>query len=258
MYDLPEMHAANEAFWAAIAAELNALDVCDVPSALDRRSSQSRHTACLLTQTCGYPLLTGDRDRFTVLGSPCYAVAGCAGSRHRSFIVVRENAGALSLEDLRGTRFAVNEADSNSGLNLPRRLFAPLARDGRFFAHTVFTGSHAASAELVRAGGADAAAIDCVTYAFLERYRPAGVSGLRILAQTAATPAPPLVTSRRTDDVLIVALGRALREIVHKPAYTHVRDALFLTGIDFCGEDAYEVVLDLEREAQQFGYPELR
>jgi len=259
-YDLPEMHAANDALWLAIATELRTLNVRDVPLALERRVAHTRgnEAACLFTQTCGYPLLTTTRDRYTVLGAPCYRVAGCTGALHRSFIVVRENVRAATLEDLRGTRFAVSEVDSNSGMNLPRRLFAPLAREGRFFAQTVLTGSHAASAALVDAGGADAAAVDCVTFAFLERYRPAAVRGLRVLAQTQPAPTPPLTTSRHTGDPIVAALRQALGNVVRNPAYASVCEALFLADITFCSEDAYAIVLDYERDAQRLGYAELR
>jgi ABC-type phosphate/phosphonate transport system substrate-binding protein len=259
-YDFPEMRAANDALWLAIAGELRALEVRDVPSGLDRQAAYTldHGAACFFTQTCGYPLLTTARDRFTVLGAPGYRVPGCTSSHYRSLIVVREDARVTTLEDLRGTRFAVNEADSNTGMNLPRRLFAPLARKGRFFARTILTGSHASSAALVDAGGADAAAVDCITFAFLQRYRPAAVRGLRVLAGTDSSPTPPFVTSRHAGEPLVAALRHALNSVVCKPEYASARDALFLTGIDFCGEDAYAVVLDYERDAQRLGYPELR
>jgi len=220
-------------------------------------SRQDVEGACVFTQTCGYPLFTTARGHFTVLGAPRYRVPGCAGSSHRSYVVVREAARVQELGDLRGTRFAINEADSNSGMNLPRRLFAPLARQGRFFGSTVVTGGHAASAALVLSGGADAAAIDCVTFALLRRYRPAAVHGLRVLAETAATATPPLVTSRRTTAELVTALRRVLAEVMRCELYAPVREALFLESVDFCDEDAYGVVMEYEGDAQRLGYPVL-
>jgi ABC-type phosphate/phosphonate transport system substrate-binding protein len=211
----------------------------------------------LFTQTCGYPLFTTARGHFTVLGAPCYGVPGCAGPQHRSYIVVHDASPVRTVEDLRGASFAINEADSNSGMNLPRRLFAPLARSGRFFARTVLTGSHAASASLVSAEGVDSAAIDCVTYALLMRYRPGVVRDLRIVAETAATPAPPLVTSRRTSDSVAAALRRGLSRITRGPAYAELREALFLADIEFCGEEDYEVIMVYKREAEEVGYPVL-
>ena len=61
MYDMEEIHWANDALWAAIARELKAADVESVPENLTRSDSPEmlwRHPGLLLGQTCGYPLVT--------------------------------------------------------------------------------------------------------------------------------------------------------------------------------------------------------
>ena len=259
-YDLPEMHAATDRLWATLAELLRAAGVASVPAALDRERVHGIDPvgACLFTQTCGYPLFTTARGHFRILGAPHYAVPDCRGSLHRSYVAVRDDAPFHSLEDLRGTRFAINEPDSNSGMNLPRRLFAPLARAGRFFGEVVVSGSHAQSAELIAAGAVDAAAIDCVTFALLRRYRPHAVQRLRVIAHTAATPAPPLVTSIHTDDATAAALAGALHVFAVDPAFAAVREPLFLADVEPCGIDAYGVVMAYERDAERLGYPVLR
>ena len=243
--------------WDALAHLLAKRGFAGVPATLDRDRADGTdgEGTCLFTQTCGYLLYTTARDQFTILGAPVYDVPGCSGPLHRSFIVVRETATAQQPEDLRGGRFAINESGSNSGMNLPRLFFAPLAREGRFFGSTVVTGSHAASAELVSDGGADAAAIDCVTFALLKRYRPEAVRRLRILAQTAATPAPPFVTARATGTREVAALRDALEELTHAAEYADVRDSLFLRGVDFCDERAYDVITVYEDDARRLRYP---
>lgn len=259
-YDLPEMRAATDRWWDALAALLRDAGVDGVPASLDRERLHGVDPlgACLFTQTCGYPLFTTALGHFRVLGAPCYAVADCSGSHHRSYITVRDASRFQTLEDLRGARFAINEPDSNSGMNLPRRLFAPLARAGRFFGDVLVSGSHAASAELIAAGAVDAAAIDCVTFALLQRYRPAAVRGLRVIARTAATPAPPLVTSIHTGDATVAALERTLHALTVDPAFSAVREPLFLAGMEPCDTTAYDVVMDYERDAVRLGYPVLR
>ncbi len=178
-----------------------------LPDAPRRAASVSRSLARLAT--------------ITVVGAPAYRVPGCMDSLHRSFIVIRTDSRAQALDDLRATRFAINE------------LFAPLARDGRFFASTVVTGSHAASAMAVAAGEADAAAIDCVTFALLGRYRPAAI--LRTSRHRPDPPTPPLVTARSSAPHVVAALRPAM--------------ALFLSDIGFCGDSAYRVVMRYEDEA---------
>jgi len=258
-YDLPEMHCDTDALWAALVAAFRREGCAEVPPALDRTMPHGtdHHGGCFFTQTCGYPLLTTAREHFTVLGTPCYAVPGACGPLHRSFIVVRDDAAERAPEELRGARFAINETDSNSGMNLPRLLFAPLARGGRFFGSTVVTGSHARSAETVSAGAADAAAIDCVTFALLRRYRPAAVERLRAIAETAATHAPPLVTSRAADAGTVARLRRGVRAFFADPAFATLRARLALTDVSFCDADAYDPVLGYERDAARLGYPVL-
>ncbi len=259
-YDLPEMHGATDAFYAALRDALAERGVRDAPHELDRARDHGTDVAgaCFFTQTCGYPLFTTARNHFTVLGAPCYAAPGCEGPRHRSFIVVRDDAPYRALKDLRGTRFAINERDSNSGMNLPRRLFAPFAREGRFFSAAVVSGSHARSAELVTAGAADAAAIDCVTFALLARYRPRAVAALRTIGATAATPTPPLVTSITSSDALVATMRGAIADVMHAPEHAAIRDALLLVDVAPCDERAYAIVMDYEREAAARGYRELR
>ena len=256
-YDLDEMRPATDALWRSLAAALEARGVSGVPSELDRVRPHGTDAfgECLFTQTCGYPLFTTARDQFTVLGAPWYDVAGCSRAFHRSFVVVRAGSLARTLADLRGTRFAINERDSNSGMNLPRRLFAPLAARGRFFGDVVVTGAHAASALAIAEGAADCAAIDCVTFALLARYRPALVRELRVVGETDATPTPPLVTARATDAETVSALRAAIGDALRDPALADVRAALFLSGITFCDAAAYDVVMRFEREAIDLGYP---
>ena len=258
-YDLPEMQDANDALWRALALALEARGVDGVPPKLDRRLPYSVdwNGACLLTQTCGYPIFTTCLGQFTIVATPCYDAPGCAGEQHRSFIVVNARSSVATLGDLRGATFAINEPDSNSGMNLARRLVAPLARAGRFFASTIVTGSHAASAERVAAREIDAAAVDCVSFALLQRYRPSVTANLRIVAETPTSPAPPLVTSRLSPKSTLSALRAALRDVLDDPAHAQVRAALFLGDVAFTDESAYAPVMTYEREAIAFGYPVL-
>jgi len=258
-YDLPEMHRDTDALWEALAAAFRRAGCAEVPPALDRTvpHGTDHHGGCFFTQTCGYPLLTTAREHFAVLGAPCYAVPGACGPLHRSFVVVRDDAAARAPEELRGASFAINEIDSNSGMNLPRLLFAPLAREGRFFGSTVVTGSHARSAEAVSAGDADAAAIDCVTFALLRRYRPAAVASLRAIAETAATHAPPLVTSRAAGAETVARLRRGVNAFLADPAFATLRARLAIADVSLCDADAYDPVLAYERDAARLGYPVL-
>ncbi|MBO0902745.1 phosphate/phosphite/phosphonate ABC transporter substrate-binding protein [Jiella sonneratiae] len=260
MYDMDWLRQANDALWAGVAGRLAAAGMTDVPERLDRARPLSeiwRDPALILAQTCGYPLATALAEAVTPVAAPVYRWPGCEGARHRSVVVVRAGAGLESLADLSGRRAALNGADSNSGMNLFRHRIAPLSRNGRFFAGVVVTGSHVASLEAVSAGRADAAAIDCVTFGLVKHHRPERVAGLRIIAETALSPALPFVTRAGASAREIALLRQALAEALADPTLAGAAEALGLCGVEPVTLDDYAVVLKYEREAQAAGYPVL-
>ncbi|WP_010160677.1 phosphate/phosphite/phosphonate ABC transporter substrate-binding protein [Sphingomonas sp. PAMC 26617] len=260
MYDHPAQHAANDRLWGEIARRLDARGI-RAPERLDRSRSVEaiwRAPDLLFAQTCGYPLVSDPDLALRVIGVPVYDVPGCAGGEHVSHIVFRSDDPAATLDAFRDRRAAINARSSNSGHNLFRATVAPLARDGRFFAAVIETGSHRASVDAVRRGRADIAAIDAVTFAALRRFEPAAIAGLRILANTAASPTLPFVTARSTSTATVAALRIALAEAVADPSLADVRAALFLADVIPAGEDRYARVGVLEDEAVAAGYPVLR
>ena len=260
MYDPPELQAANDALWAAIAARL-ASEGVDAPAALTRGPSLEAiwlDPDLLLAQTCGYPLMKTLGSRVVVIATPCYDAPGCDGPFHGSAVVVRRNDPAVDLADLRGRTFALNGITSNTGMNLVRALIAPLARNAAFFGAVTVTGGHAASAEAVASGEADVAAIDAVTFAILQRVRPAVTRPLRVLTWTPRSPGLPLITAAASGDGTRAALSRALAAVARDPALRDVRAELLLEGFEPLPASAYEAVLEFERAAAAQGYPALR
>jgi ABC-type phosphate/phosphonate transport system substrate-binding protein len=244
MYDLPELREANAAFCAAVAR-------------LARGADGPSGGGALFTQTCGYPLQTVDRGRYAILGTPCYDAPGCEGSTHRAFILVRADGRIESLEQLRGGTFAVNDTLSNTGMNLPRRLFAELAGGEPFFRRTIVSGSHAASMELVGAGRVDAASVDCVTYAFHRARGRTRARGLRVLAETPPSPALPFVTWAQTPHEKIAALREALQRIWREPRFVSILRALRIDRIELLDDDAYSGLSAYQAQAIALGYPKL-
>jgi ABC-type phosphate/phosphonate transport system substrate-binding protein len=258
MYDLPELEAANDALWAAIAECLVADGVDGVPGRLSRGAPLEAiwtDPELLLAQTCGYPLITSLKRRVQVVATPRYSAQGCDGAFYRSAVVVRADDPAQHLADLRGRRAAVNDLASNSGMNLLRAEIAPLAQGAAVFAAVTITGAHALSLEAVAGGEADVAAIDCVSWAHLLRLRPRATQGLRVLAWTMAAPGLPLITSAATDGAQMAALRRALAAAARDPALAPARAQLQLEGFETLAECAYDAIGALERGAVERGYP---
>lgn len=260
MYDLPELRPANEALWGGIARHLRAAGVAGVPDALTRPDDLHafwRAPDLLLAQTCGYPLTTALTGAVRVVATPLYAADGCAGAWHCSVIVVRRDDPADGLGALHGRVAAINARDSNTGMNLFRAALAPLAEGRPVFARVMETGAHAESLWAVAEGRADAAAIDCVTFAHLRRWRPAWAEAVRVLAETPATPGLPLVTAAATDDATVGALRDALAAVSGDPALADARATLFLSGFDCLPQETYARVTELADGAARLGYAEL-
>ncbi len=260
MHELPMTLGAHDALWQAVARRLRAQGIADVPSALTRSEDLIGTwlaSDLVLGTTCGYPYVTQLRDRVALIGAPIYRWAGCNGQLHRSFIVVREDSAIRSLSDCRGTRFAMNAEDSNSGMNLARAIFAPLAGNGAFFREIVRTGAHLDSLAQVRGGGADVAAIDCVVHGIAAHHNPRLVEGTRILAETPPTPCLPFIISKRLAASHGPAVKAALAAAIADPELTVVRDGLGLIGLADVVDEDYEVILDYERTAEARGYPVL-
>jgi ABC-type phosphate/phosphonate transport system substrate-binding protein len=260
MYDLPEVRTATDALWRGIAARLRAAGMAEVPVGLSRHLTHQeswRHPGLLFGQSCGYPAVYSYRDMLRIVAAPIYNAPGCSGTTHRSFFIVPADSRARAIADLRGSRFALNAWDSNTGMNLARLALAPLAAGGRFLGEIIETGGHAASLALVANRGADVAAIDCVSYAFFARHRPTLTAATRILGPTAPSPTLPFVTTRATGDATVRALRNALAGAFSDPALAESRAALFLTGIMPADAADYGILRDYEDTAGHLGYARL-
>ncbi|MEX0808643.1 MAG: PhnD/SsuA/transferrin family substrate-binding protein [Dongiaceae bacterium] len=260
MYDLPELRAVTDAFWTQLASHMRAEGINDVPLRLEHPIDCEAHwlePGLLLSQTCGFPLRHCLRDRVTYVATPSYAVEGCGRGTYRSAIIVRADAPIGRLDDLRGATAAFNDMQSQSGMNALRAAVAPFSREGRFFDRVIESGRHEASIRAVADGEADVAAIDCVTWAYLERYRPAEIAGLRVLDMTAEMPGLPFVTAGDATAEQLAKLRASLTQAMLDQALAAVRDALFLSGIVVLPEDAYLAVDRMEQGAADRGYPQL-
>ncbi len=258
MYDLPELRAATDAWWAGLAQAMGRAGLSEVPQALTRGLGLEelwRDPRLLLSQTCGYPLIHAMKRVLRVVATPVYDAPGCEGADYRSLILVRADDPARSLADLRGRRGAVNGPASHSGYNALRSVVAAIAGGAAFFSTVIETGGHLASAEAMAEGRADVAAIDCVTYALVARHRPAAVAGLRVLGRSEKAPGLPYVTRAGADGETLARLRDALAEAFADPSLAGAREALLLKGHEVLPPDAYERIDEMEAAAVARGYP---
>jgi ABC-type phosphate/phosphonate transport system substrate-binding protein len=185
--------------------------------------------------------------RLTLVATPCYAAPGCVGPNYRSYFVVRADDRRTSLAEYAGAAAAINSEHSHSGFNILRWR---VAREGRspFFACVERTCGHEASIEAVRSGRSDLAAIDCVTFALLRRYRPSATESVRILEESPLAPGLPYVTAAGATGQESACLRRALADTLADRSLAAVRDALLLLGAEELSLAHYEAIRAFARE----------
>jgi ABC-type phosphate/phosphonate transport system substrate-binding protein len=190
----------------------------------------------LLSQTCGYPLVTLLPD-VQVVGCFHYTAPGCEGINYRSQLVVRQAEAGKTVRDFRGQVAACNSKDSQSGYHALR---TSVGHDDAFFRSIVWTGSHSQSLSALQRGAADIAAIDCVSLALLARYEPQALTGLTVMGETALTPGLPLIASRHTSTQTLNALREALTEIANE---AEIAEPLLIGGFSPASRRDYDVIL---------------
>lgn len=252
--------AQVEALWDDLRVLLAARGMQHLPLQMSWPTDLPSHwlaPGLLLSQACGYPLVTQLAGRVRLVGTFCYQVPGSVGHLCRSQLVARAAEGRRTLADFRGGTVAYNSTDSQSGYNSLRAMVAPLAKGGRFFARAVASGSHRRSLEMVRDGLADIASVDCVSLAGIQAHWPDSCTGLHVIGQSASYPGLPLITAASTSDADLAALRAALGQAVQSAALAPTLRALFIRGFDAVDLAAYQVCLDMQDHAFALGCTQL-
>jgi len=251
---------AVQSLWTVLRGPLLAAGLSGLPTQVDWPQDLHSHWLAprlLLSQSCGYPLTHGLRGRVQVIGCFAYSAPQCLGTDCASVLVARQEHSQLGPQSFEYLRAAYNSADSQSGYNALRALVAPWSKQGRFFGEALATGGHRESVDAVREGRADVAAIDCVTWALLQRYTPEITKGLCLVGQTARYPGLPLITSLDTPAAEVLALRSALQGLFAQPAAMQALQALAIVGFAVLDAMAYERCVAMENSALALGYTEL-
>lgn len=243
-------------FWQRLSQQLRYYGVAGVSEQLAWPSDLLQHWQdpnVLLSQTCGFPLVTLLQHQVQLVGAFSYQSPYCSGEYYRSLVVVREDEAGLQLADFRGKIVAYNSTDSQSGYNALRALIAPLAVNGRFFSHGIASGGHYRSIDMIKQHHADIAAIDCVSFALLQRANPTAVAGLKIIAQTEAAPGLPLITSLSTSKEQLLLIRQAISATINSPAAISAKDLLLIKGFSVLPWSAYDVIKHMQHKAFALG-----
>lgn len=206
----------------------------------------------LVTQTCGYPLMTQLRGRVRVIGRPRYELPHSSGGEHCSLLLTRDDNPRTTLAQFYNSRGVINGHDSNSGMNLLRERLAPLQRDGRFFASVGISGAHRESLRWLRENRADLAAIDSVTYDYLARFAPQEVTGLRLVTRSAPSPTLPYIGPLGLSDEQAATIREAMNQALQD--LPQVVGTLGVQEVLPASEGDYQALLDYQQQAASAGY----
>ncbi|GLK88892.1 phosphate/phosphite/phosphonate ABC transporter substrate-binding protein [Pseudomonas turukhanskensis] len=247
MYPAPEPVRQASEQW--LTRTLALLDAERLPWAGSDVHALFRTPELLLTQTCGYPLMTQLRGQVRLVGRPDFDLPHSHNGEHCSLLLVREDETRNSLPALRGCRGAANSLDSNTGMNLLRHALAPWQQDGRYFSSLELSGSHRQSLAWLREGRVDLIAVDCVTFAYLALYAAEEVTGLRLLQTSAPSPTLPYITAADEQQAqrIRAALNQALLDEPEAAQVLRIRQVLPASEAD------YQVLLTYERHAAELG-----
>lgn len=210
----------------------------------------------LVSQTCGYPLMTQLRGQVRVIGCPRYELAHSSQGEHCSLLLTRDDNPRRTLADFYNSRGVINGHDSNSGMNLLRERLAPWQRDGRFFASVAISGAHRESLRWLRENRADLAAIDSVTYDYLSRFAPDEVAGLRLVTLSAPSPTLPYIGPLGLSDAQAARIREAMNLALQD--LPQVAETLGVREVLPASEDDYQVLLDYQQQAASTGYSLLK
>lgn len=245
MYDWPETQKHNDELWRRLQPKLLQL-TATIPTELNRTDVNRQWQAddLLLSQTCAYPLITSLPESTVVVGTPNYGCDFFDNGHYSSPILVRQSDHRHTLHAFSAATLAFNSHDSQSGFNALKSLLIEeqLIDEHQpiFFSKALRTGSHRASIKAVAQGQADLCAVDPVSWALAQRF-DADTQQLRVLTNTAYTPALPLISSANavpmqlSEQAWRVAIMHAFDYAINAKAEQH----LLLNGITFIPKGRY-------------------
>ena len=258
MYASGEAHIAA---WQAWFLELNNSWLCHHYQAaeLGFGTNESAYTSptVIAAQTCGYPYVKRWAETHDLVAAPVFDVPGCKPDKaqYSSWFIARANHPGESLHQFQNTRVAINNENSNSGMNVLRYAISQIHPGGQFFSERILTGGHRQSMIAIANGAADLAAIDAVSYALLCALDPNLCAALKIVGQSELTAGLPFICAKESSvnrKDLSIAMDRAVKSMD-----PDARKLLHLTGFNPVKAEDYDKIMQLEKAAISAGYPKL-
>ncbi len=236
MYDFPHLRPHTNALWQSIRAEFRKIGF-ETSGALNRKLGQTAlwaHPNLGFAQTCGLPYVSGLRGHVSLIGTPNFGIIPDKPGWYNSVIIARQSDKRKALADFAGAQFAYNSANSQSGLFAIMQTLQADFGGAAFFSHCQKTGAHMQSAKAVADGRADIAAIDAVSWRYLQMFLPE-THQLKVLQATAANPGLPYISGRES------SLANAVETAISILPDTH-KKPLGLKGLWHAKPEDYDII----------------
>lgn len=197
---------------------------------------------------CGYPLMLHE-NRLSVIAVPRYQ----GDAVYRSHLIVpNTDTTTQRVLDLKGRVFAYSDPLSNSGYLAPR---AEILKGGQqpaaFFRRSFFTFSHRKVVDAVRAGLADAGAVDGYVWDTMAAQYPSTVVGLRVAWRSEPHGFPPVVARRSWEVAEARQLGDALLGMPSSAEGRGILERLNIEGFQAAHAKQYDSIRTMMRLAAQ-------
>ena len=207
--------------YAGVAARVG--QALEVPAQLIEGSSfeQLRDGSVGVAFLCGLPYVRLCADQPGMLRPLAAPVLDEARYQDRpvyySDVIVGSDSPFRSFDDLRGHRWAYNEAGSFSGCLLVRHHLLQMGETESFFGRVTFTGRHQESIRKVVDGAVDAAAIDSHVLGVERLRNPELASQVRVIASFGPSTIPLVVGTADIPATVQARIGAALCELGGDP-----------------------------------------
>ena len=202
-YDVAATHESLDDFWSVLRRELEDAGIDELPRGLDRTTplrDQWQRPGLIVSQCCGLDLFTRAAESLVPIARPLFSDIDCEPGNYFSHIV------AIGKVNGQPRRAVINSASSRSGC---AALLEWATEQGWLNLEVVISGSHRESLHYLRDDLADIAAIDAHSWNLLDN------SGISIIGQSGAAPAPPFVAHQEcsvSPAITLQALTRAVSE----------------------------------------------
>ena len=210
----------------------------------------------LLGQTCGYPYIEKWHKSHRLLCVPEFEIEGCYGPGYSSWFITNSKDSRTNLSEFCNTTVAMNNVDSNSGMNVLRYAISQIAKGKRFFKSVITSQSHITSMQMAANGEVDLAAIDSVSYYQAIAQGIIKSKNLKVVSQSTITTGLPFIVHKNlamSNSDILQAMNQSLEE-----SSEFAKQTLKLKGFLAVSDSDYDVTRNLKKQAIENNYPLLQ